>query len=901
MSLQTLPETSLASTTVLRKPESVRVRLNDGDAGRVLPLVEGKTTIGSSPQCTIVLPGAESRPLQCVLAVDENRVEATRWGAGVQLNRRDFTKSVVAVGDRLAIGACEIVFEEAETSAETAPVAMPESPAEVAQSRQESARIDEPALPAKSAAVAPEVAQTQTAAPAEAVAPAPAEAVSPTKLALEPAAVVAGAPKPSVNGVATSPLALAAPPKQAPQPTPVALLPAPPAVEKPATVETSATSRTTVFNEPQVQPTPRKLETTQAVALPATAAVAVPSPVVEPPAALPADVQPAALTSLAFADELILQLWQASETSKQRTKNLIAATRDARFRTNAMAADLAAMEVELDLARAAYDSHAADHEQLHLELIERDRRAAERIGPLAAEVEQLRSQLQQSQVELAEQAYRCDQLNAALESAQTDAAAQAQAQNAAEAHRTAELEQSLTVQIEQATLLARELGQVRTELDGVRAELEQHAARSAELDHELASARGEIDRHQQALVAAAERDAAAAGLNNQLSSLHAERDELHQRLAGADQETARLAELCQASADRIVALEQSLQHAADSAVAAAEPQAEHSEVPTAAVVEADSEPALDATPTLDEVAWNVEPEEPSTPVEHEPLVAWDAAAPLENEAHETSETDEPQPAPFALTEPAFVEPALSELAAHDPEPETHQPQPTALAPPTPMATMPVESETAGTSFIDKYRHLLDDDGDAPAATPSLRMAAPIIDDEFLSPAKAADRTVPADDSDEALDAYMASMMERMRGAATTAVPILEEPIVPVAANEPSPALDYDPSEPFDIESMKQGRRQPVSTDLAALREIANTSARTAIETHRNRKKVESTLGKMIVAFIAVGASAYLLLNAPSLYDWQFGTGIVVAIVGFGAAALAMRHPDRHAASHALAD
>ena len=886
MLLQTLPETSLASTTVLRKPESVRVRLNDGDGGRLLPLVEGKTTIGSSPQCTIVLPGSDSRPLQCVLAVDENRVEATRWGAGVQLNRRDFTKSVVAAGDRLTIGACEILFEEAKSSVETTPATTTESPAEIDQPKQEPARVAEPTLPAKpTVAEAPPVAATQTATPVEVVAPTPAEVVLPTKPAVEPAAVGS----------------------EPAQPTPVALLPAPAAAEKPASVEIPATSRTTVVTEPQAPPAlgiPVKLA---AATTAAPAAAAAESATLESLVPALVDVQPAALTSLAFADELILQLWQASETSKQRTKHLIAATRDARFRTNAMAADLAAMEVELDLARAAYDSHAADHEQLHLELIERDRRAAERIGPLAAEVDQLRSQLQQSQVELAEQAARCDQLNAALETAQTEVARQAHAQAADETRRTTELEQSLTVQIEQATMLARELGQVRTELEGVRAELEQHAARRAELEVELAEARGEIDRHQQALVAAAERDAAAAGLHDQLSSLHAEREELHQRLADADQQTTRLAELCQASADRVVALEQSLQRATDSAVAR-EPQAqqlgtpEPSEAIDAAAVETEPEPALDSTPTLDEVGWNVEPQETSTPIEEAPLVAWDALAPVDSEAHDSIPADEPEPATFALGEPALAEPALVESAAHDPEPETQQPGPSPFAPSTPVATRPVESETAGTSFIDKYRHLLDDDGDASAAAPSLHVTAPIIDDEFLSPAKAAARTVPADDSDEALDAYMASMMERMRGATTTVSPLLAaEPIVPVTASESSPRLDYDPSEPFDIESMKQGRRAPVSTDLAALREIANTSARTAIETHRNRKKVESTFGKMIVALIAVGASAYLLLNAPSLYDWQFGTGIVVALIGFSAAALAMRHPDRHTASHALAD
>ena len=97
--------------------------------------------------------------------------------------------------------------------------------------------------------------------------------------------------------------------------------------------------------------------------------------------------------------------------------------------------------------------------------------------------------------------------------------------------------------------------------------------------------------------------------------------------------------------------------------------------------------------------------------------------------------------------------------------------------------------------------------------------------------------------------------------------------------------------------MKQGRKAPVSTDLAALREIANTSARSAIETHRKKRKVESAVGKIVIAGISFATGAYLMVNAPTLHDWQFGAGAVVGLIGFGAAALAMRHPDRAGTAH----
>jgi hypothetical protein len=72
-------------------------------------------------------------------------------------------------------------------------------------------------------------------------------------------------------------------------------------------------------------------------------------------------------------------------------KSLIV-TRDAR-RTDAMAADSRRWR-SIPTCRAAYDSHAADHEQLHLN--DDATRAAERIGPLWPK-SSARSQLQEAQ------------------------------------------------------------------------------------------------------------------------------------------------------------------------------------------------------------------------------------------------------------------------------------------------------------------------------------------------------------------------------------------------------------------------------------------------------------------------------------------------------------------------
>jgi len=822
MSLLTLPETSIASTTVLRKPDVLRVRIGEEEAVRVVPLADGKTTIGSSPQCTIVLPGADCRPLQCVVTVDAHRAEATRWGAGVQLNLRDFSKSMVAVGDKLTIGRCELEFANEHG-------------------------LDERVVAAETVAAKP----TCTAEP-----PAPVEL---SKVKLPAAEKPRDAVAPTPLGSTTNPL-------------PASLATIEPPHAQPAPTSTLASTALVIVPQP-----PAPLASPPTVVVEAT-----------PPHIVVSETKPAlTYSSHAFADELILHLWQVGDRSQRRAKALIAATRDARFRAEAMAADLAAMEIELDLARAAYDSHAANHEQLHLELIERDRIAAERIGPLVGEVEALRSQLQEAQVELAEQAARCDELNAALEVNESSFVAAASSQ-AAETARAAELEQSLAVQIEQATLLAHELGAVRTELDGVRRELEQQAARRQELEAELAATQTERDAIKQQAHEAADQAARIQQLRGEVESLHDERAQFAGKLGDAEVELSRLTELCRTANDRVAELEHVIAAQAASAPETMPEPTSLEQTPLERSAGDSQEEAVGepASPlAIDETAWNTAPEpapeavETSSDVSHESaLQAWTPA-------------EEPEPAACdAKAEGLLLEPEAD--ANHADESSGAFEMPASM----PVKTVPVASELAPTSFIDKYRHLLDDD----SASSSAPAAPPQIDDEFLSPAKAADRTVPADDSDEALDAYMASMMERMRSHASPGMPAMTEstPLSPAAAAPVEPApLDYDPSVPFEIESMKQGRKAPVSTDLAALREIANTSARSAIETHRKKRKVESAVGKIVIAVISFATGGYLILNAPTLHDWQFGAGAAIGLIGFGAAALAMRHPDRSESAH----
>ncbi|BBO35049.1 FHA domain-containing protein [Lacipirellula parvula] len=903
MSLLTKPENSTTATTPLRKPDSLRIRQSDSDAARTVPLIDGKTTIGSSPQCTIVLPASECRPLQCVITRDAHRAEATRWGAGVQLNRRDFTKSIVGVGDKLSIGCCELEFAVADPLAAVANTPQTLSPVTVAPP----APLPPAVEPPKAEAVEAKPPESVIAASAPQPAPA-AEAPKPTVVKLLPV------PTPVVALPAVEPVEAKISTVEPLAPQPVAVEPF---VEAPAAVQPSALPKAItvpVVSSPTliapVAPACSAASAPQASpaavtpALPHLVAVASAAATVAEEAKPEADAAGKlnCTTSQQFADELILQLWQSSDAARRRARTLIAAARDARFRADAMNDDLSAMEVELDLARAAYDSHAANHEKLHLEIIERDRQAAERLAPLVNEVESLRSQLQESQIELAEQAARCDELSAALDVQAADkAAADAQL---AEAHRASELEQSLNVQIEQATLLARELGAVRTELDAVRTQLDRQLARQQEVEADFAGTRQQCESLQHAASELAECEATIGNLRDEVAGLHAERSDLHGKLADSEGELHRLAEMYLAHTSQPPAQEEAGDVAEQHAEVAEAPEvvAEAPEVAEAADHFALVEPVHADEPT---------PQEADASASFSDDHAFAAVEPVADHVETAAEPEEHHgwPLPVALeAEPvddahAEIEPTPTDFAPLSPFPLVAEPTPTpapveheshesaAFAPPQELKTVPVESETATSSFIDKYRHLLDDEPGEPSGATlqsPLGAARPMLDDEFLSPAKAAERTAHADDSDEALEAYMANMMARMRGVSASSMvePAPLQPAVELPVVEETPS--YDPSVPFEIESMKQGRRAPISTDLAALREIANSSARSAIATHRNKRKMESAAGKVVIAIAAFGASGFLMSSAPTLLNWQFLAGIAVAIIGFGAAALAVR-------------
>lgn len=205
-----------------------------------------------------------------------------------------------------------------------------------------------------------------------------------------------------------------------------------------------------------------------------------------------------------------------------------------------------------------------------------------------------------------------------------------------------------------------------------------------------------------------------------------------------------------------------------------------------------------------------------------------------------------------------------------------------------------EPASAPTSFIERYRHLLDDDAPEPAA--SLRKSQPILDDEYLSPAQFDDSGHADNDSDEALEAYMSNMMRRVRSTGSSVVASMAPTNMAQQHVDESMGLSVSVvEEPIEMELDANGMQRPVgkrptiATNLAALRELANASARTAIAQHRQRRHVESAIVKGVFFVASAGVAAYLLLTAPEVGSPWYWSGCVALLAAGGAAVQLMMH------------
>jgi hypothetical protein len=129
----------------------------------------------------------------------------------------------------------------------------------------------------------------------------------------------------------------------------------------------------------------------------------------------------------------------------------------------------------------------------------------------------------------------------------------------------------------------------------------------------------------------------------------------------------------------------------------------------------------------------------------------------------------------------------------------------------------------------------------------------------------------AADEEDSIDAYMARLMERVRGMAGSKAPAAEAPR-PAAttsmASEPTVrtqsvdldggAADDDDGEPEQPATLKQPSRPrtvPIeqTVNFSAMRDLANLSTRLALDTHAQRTLTHKTYSKLIVSIFGLGS------------------------------------------------
>jgi hypothetical protein len=141
---------------------------------------------------------------------------------------------------------------------------------------------------------------------------------------------------------------------------------------------------------------------------------------------------------------------------------------------------------------------------------------------------------------------------------------------------------------------------------------------------------------------------------------------------------------------------------------------------------------------------------------------------------------------------------------------------------------------------------------------------------------ASSASVP-DDEDESIEAYMARLLERVRGESGTApAPRAAEVARQVVETAPSPA-PAEPVSKLTPEAYVPRSSAPESqTHLSALREVANVAARVAVGRHTRRQVAKAACGKFVRGLLT-GASGL----AAAYWAWRAGSlpGLAGAAIG----------------------
>lgn len=208
------------------------------------------------------------------------------------------------------------------------------------------------------------------------------------------------------------------------------------------------------------------------------------------------------------------------------------------------------------------------------------------------------------------------------------------------------------------------------------------------------------------------------------------------------------------------------------------------------------------------------------------------------------------------------------------------------------------------SFIERYSHLFGEDGAASdekvGRSNELLHSRPIAT-SIARPAESS--LAPKSDEEDSIEQYMAKLLQRVRGDAPSrpaaptqpsgtplgvstssdrARPTEDSAPLSIVSSTPVANVDVNPRGTQPAESHTPAKRKVSSpaptTDLGALRALANETARRAIGRHELRKLRRNAVTKVIVATLAGVTSLWLMLDSPDWRSVQFVTGCISLLV-----------------------
>jgi len=460
----------------------------------------------------------------------------------------------------------------------------------------------------------------------------------------------------------------------------------------------------------------------------------------------------------------------------------------------------------------------------------------------------------------------------------------------AEMERRHDLDQKLAEREQNVELFQVDLKSLRAELDRTVEQVSGLQAERETLNQQLQGLREELAAVEEARSDEKESDEGeaedASASRELLAQLEEEKALLQQRVEQQEQHSEQLSTELEQARQCLQVAEQALLERPAESLPVEEPTNDEPVEPVALPSETYAE-------STDDVA-EAEPycEAPLETAEYQDANATDVADETEGVADDTigDTTDDTTGDTTGDTKtPAEADPNVSTSTAFDnPQAEDESQEPA--------------EEFQPTSFIDQYQHMLDEDDEAnlePA--PPEPEPAPVANTNKLGAELDAIGAGSEEDSDEALQAYMSNMLRRMRGdenddgsqppQASSSTTLNQNPNPVAAVDEildqvaPHREIVEQPhdNEPIDMEQLKRSSHKPaLPTDLAAMRELANSSARGAIAKHHKRRHLEKALGLFLVCLIATCVGGYMLLSGIAAQDYlgyNFFVGTATLLVG----------------------